>query len=227
MHDINAWAVEMQKTQEMQVTINNLESEIKNLKSMNDYLVKDKENLKSIISTMEEEHRNFTRVSKLIALENENARLKEQIATLQQQAKSGPTAIRSTPVVATCDSEVQCCIEDVVPVPVLEAVEAVETVKAVEAVEAVKAVEAVETVKAVEAVKAVEGVKAVEAEKEVTPESNIDDPEPKLDVKPKKIAGKMYYIDDAKNIYEMLEEGAGKCLGFLYKDGGRTKVSWN
>jgi hypothetical protein len=197
MHDINAWAVEMQKTQEMQVTINNLESEIKNLKSMNDYLVKDKENLKSIISTMEEEHRNFTRVSKLIALENENARLKEQIATLQQQAKSGPTSIRSTPVVATCDSEVQCCIEDVVPLPVVEAVKAVETVK------------------------------AVEAEKEVTPESNIDEPEPKLDVKPKKIAGKMYYIDDAKNIYEMLEEGAGKCLGFLYKDGGRTKVSWN
>ncbi len=56
-----------------------LANENENLKSMNLYLSNDKDRLQKQIENMEDEHRNFTKVSRIIALENENLKLREEL----------------------------------------------------------------------------------------------------------------------------------------------------
>ena len=61
-----------------------LKTEHEALKKAHEILIEDKKRLESQIATLQEEHRNFTKVSKLIALENENCRLKNEVALLMQ-----------------------------------------------------------------------------------------------------------------------------------------------
>jgi predicted RNase H-like nuclease (RuvC/YqgF family) len=62
-----------------------LKTENDGLKTMNEYLNSDKSKLESYISNLEEEHRNFTKVSKIIALENENAKLRKELEDIKQK----------------------------------------------------------------------------------------------------------------------------------------------
>lgn len=72
---------------EMQDTIMILQSDNETLKATNVCLLKEKISLQSLISNLEEENKSFTKVSKLIALENENARLLKEVELLKVTKK--------------------------------------------------------------------------------------------------------------------------------------------
>ena len=70
-----------------------LQQENENLKTMNSYLFNDKERLEKQVENLEEEHRNFTKVSRIIALENENIKLKQELELLQNSKTLKPKVI--------------------------------------------------------------------------------------------------------------------------------------
>lgn len=90
--------------------LENLTEENANIRSMNDHLTKDRERLQQHIVTLEEDLKSFTKVSKIIALENENTRLKLELESartssapaaattpMQQQQQRGTTPPPSSP----------------------------------------------------------------------------------------------------------------------------------
>jgi predicted RNase H-like nuclease (RuvC/YqgF family) len=83
------------KTEEINTQMRELENKMKiiklentNLLSMNEYLQKDKDKLEKHILNIEEEHRDLMKVSKIIALENENAKLKTEVSMLKDKINS-------------------------------------------------------------------------------------------------------------------------------------------
>jgi chromosome segregation ATPase len=68
--------------------INILTTENNGLKTMNEYLNSDKVRLQAQINNLEEDHRNFTKVSKIIALENENDKLRKELDEIKFKGTS-------------------------------------------------------------------------------------------------------------------------------------------
>lgn len=72
-------------TEDLSNALRILRTENEGLKIMNNYLVADKKSLQSQVEKLEDDHRNFTKVSKIIAIENENTKLRLTIEDLKKQ----------------------------------------------------------------------------------------------------------------------------------------------
>jgi len=72
-------------TEDLSNALSILRTENEGLKIMNNYLVADKKSLQSQVEKLEDDHRNFTKVSKIIAIENENTKLRLTIEDLKKQ----------------------------------------------------------------------------------------------------------------------------------------------
>jgi FtsZ-binding cell division protein ZapB len=82
-NELTKWSINLDHTvKDKDNTIALLSKEIEGLKEINAYLLKDKDTLEKQVKDLEEEYRNFTKVSKIIALENENAKLKLELSKL-------------------------------------------------------------------------------------------------------------------------------------------------
>lgn len=75
--------------------INHLSCENSTLSGINTELVKERESLKNTICSLEDDHKNFTKVSKLIALENENASLRTEVERLRTQFLNKSKVLKS------------------------------------------------------------------------------------------------------------------------------------
>lgn len=70
-----------------------LKSENEGLYVINNNLQKVRDSLETKISHLEEEHRSFTKVSNMIMIQNENTRLKKQVADLIEEMQKSKTKV--------------------------------------------------------------------------------------------------------------------------------------
>lgn len=76
--------------------ITDLQAEVAKLSYENKCLQKENTGLSTKMMALEEEHRAFTKVSKLISLENENAKLRAELQSTQQRL-AGKAPVKAPP----------------------------------------------------------------------------------------------------------------------------------
>lgn len=193
------------KTTELLHKVNVLEMENNNLKAMNDYLAKDKKRLEAQVLSLEDDIKSFTKVSKMIAIENENTKLKKEIEALKEQLKSVKT-------------------------PVVEAVQSVESIGAVDTDGVVETEAVTETVTETETVTPQHTLAHSDeggSSQEKDTDTHTSHKEEDICVKEKMIGKTIYYVDTSNKIYEKMEDGdVGEEKGRLVKVNGKTKVEW-
>jgi hypothetical protein len=177
--------------------INILTAENNGLKTMNEYLNSDKVRLQAQINNLEEDHRNFTKVSKIIALENENDKLRKELDEIKFK---GTSPIKKKAPFLFCDTAT-----------VLPSVVKIETLPE----------------KQYEPLKEniIEQQEPLKEEEEEEHKEEEEEEEEDIQVTEKKIGSIIYYIDDAKKVFIKEDDGTiGKEIGFLSKINGKTKL---
>lgn len=199
-----------------------LQTQNKGLMDMNKMLIQDKLRLQRQIQDLEEDHRNFTKVSKIIALENENAKMKEELNSFINKGNVSRT------IKNVQDNTSQTDVEEV-------------TIKVQDNVSQTDAEEITTKVQDNTSQTDVKEVmtkvqdelqrEEVSLPQQIEEEPNKDESEEELEdikVTEKKIGRIIYYVDENKKIYEKLKDGSiGNEIGRLVKIDGRTKLVKN
>ena len=184
--------------------------------------------LTSRIKGLEEEHLNFTKVSKLIAIENDNARLKAEVSSLKNAIATakGPCATMMTADAHSQTDEIQ--VPEVIDMETqshLPTVAEAETQTELDAKQNAKQNAKVEVKLDAETKEdAKQDAKQDAQEKQSEPEESIH-------VKEKKIGKATYYIDQNNIVYQRMDDGTmGEKVGEIKRDtdNGKTKsrVVW-
>lgn len=183
-----------------------LTQENSTLKSRNDDLLKHKVRLETHVENMEEDHRNFTKVSHLIALQNDNSRLSNENKLLMVQLQNTKIACNNT---ISNDDAVPTKKEDISPLPHHEPPNEPSN----------EPCDVQEKSNQSE-----RGLQHINRE----PTLKDASPEQEMIVKKKKIGKNVYYVDSENTVYAKLDDdGVGDKVGQLVKDNGVTRVVWN
>ena len=183
------------------------------------------------ISGLEEEHLNFTKVSKLIAIENDNARLKAEVSSLKNAIATAKGPCATTTADAHSQTE-EIQVPEVIDMETqshLPTIAEAETQTEVEAKVEVKLdAETTEDVKLDAKIDA--KLETDTNTTENTPEKQCE-PEESIHVKEKKIGKATYYVDQNNVVYQRMEDGTmGEKVGEIRRetDNGKTKgrVVW-
>jgi chromosome segregation ATPase len=200
----------------LQIQINILEENNKNfnilktdyeaIKKINEYLTNDKNVLQLQVSNLEDDHRNLTKVSKIIALENENARLRNQIDNISNTSKKNMKFLRSQDF---------ACVSPQKQILNLLYQNDQDSVRSSQSSDIL--------VGQSEELPVELPVTQVEQPEELPEELPVEQSVVKL--KEKKIGNIVYYINNVKKVFLKMDDGTvGSEIGTLVKNAGVTRL---